>query len=113
MAEKYRELTKDFSEGLKKRIHVEKEKILNEINLQELRKAKELTQLELAETLNISQEAVSKMESNSDMFISTLSRFIDAMGGHLKIVAEFSDREIEITQFKEIGDSDILATGAQ
>ena len=107
MAEKYRELTKDFSEDLKKRIQVEKNKILDDISLQELRKAMELTQLELAETLKITQTAVSKMESNTDMFISTLSRFLDAMGGNLKIVAKFPDREIEINQFKEIEESEL------
>ncbi|MCH7495176.1 MAG: XRE family transcriptional regulator [Candidatus Marinimicrobia bacterium] len=108
MAKKFKDLTKDFSDERMKRVEAKTKEILRSIDLQELRKAKELTQLELAETLNISQEAVSKMESNSDMFISTLSRFIDAMGGHLRIVAEFPDREIEITQFKEIEESDFM-----
>lgn len=108
MAKKFKDLTKDFSDERMKRVEAKTKAILRSIDLQELRKAKELTQLELAETLNISQEAVSKMESNSDMFISTLSRFIDAMGGHLRIVAEFPDREIEITQFKEIEESDFM-----
>ena len=108
MAKKFKDLTKDFSDERMKRVEAKTKEILRSIDLQELRKAKELTQLELADTLNISQEAVSKMESNSDMFISTLSRFIDAMGGHLRIVAEFPDREIEITQFKEIEESDFM-----
>jgi len=42
------------------------------------------------------------MENQSDMFISTLRRFLGAMGGKLKIVAEFPDHEIVINQFEEI-----------
>ncbi|MEA1881762.1 MAG: XRE family transcriptional regulator [Candidatus Marinimicrobia bacterium] len=56
---------------------------------------------ELADTLHIKQAAVSKIENQSDMFISTLRRFLIAMGANLKIIAEFPDHEVVINQFNE------------
>ncbi|MCH7819423.1 MAG: helix-turn-helix transcriptional regulator [Candidatus Marinimicrobia bacterium] len=110
MAKKFNDLTKDFTDEQRKLIEAEKSVILNSINLQDLRKALKLTQIELAAVLNVSQTAVSKIESNSDMYIGTLSRFLEAMGGELKIVAAFADREVEISQFKDIALSDITIT---
>ena len=101
-AKKFNDLTKDFTDEQRKLIEAEKRVILNSINLQDLRKALKLTQIELAAVLNVSQTAISKIESNSDMYIGTLSRFLEAMGGQLKIVAAFADREVEISQFKDI-----------
>ena len=69
-----------------------------EIRLQELRQALELTQTQLAETLDINQAAISKMENQADMYISTLRRFVEAMGGSLEIVAKFPGGEVAITQ---------------
>lgn len=69
-------------------------------SLQDLRKALELTQVELAKQLGIRQAAVSKIESQTDMYISTLRRIIEALGGQLHIRASFpNDAEYEIEQF--------------
>ena len=110
MAKKFNDLTKDFTDEQRELIEAEKRVIIDSINLQDLRKALKLTQTELAAVLNVSQTAVSKIESNSDMYIGTLSRFLEAMGGQLKIVAAFADREVEISQFKDIALSDITIT---
>ena len=107
MAKKFSDLTKDFTDEQRELIDAEKRVIIDSINLQDLRKALKLTQTELAAVLNVSQTAVSKIESNSDMYIGTLSRFLEAMGGQLKIVAAFADREVEINQFKDIALSDV------
>ena len=56
--------------------------------LQELRKAMNLTQNEIAERLNIAQEGVSRLERRSDLMISTLRKYIEAMGGQLNIIAQ-------------------------
>lgn len=74
--------------------------ILLRLALQELRQARQLTQKELAEILNINQAALSKMENQRDMRISTLRKLLAAMGGHLKIVAEFPEGEVVIHQFE-------------
>ena len=86
----------------KHRIETKKQELSKEIDLQNLRQALELTQNQLADTLKVNQAAISKMENQSDMYISTLRRFLGAMGGKLKIVAEFPDHEIVINQFEEI-----------
>lgn len=62
-----------------------------EVALQNLRKARKLTQKQIARTLNIGQDSVSRLESRSDLLISTLQSYVEAMGGTLKIVAEFKE----------------------
>jgi DNA-binding XRE family transcriptional regulator len=60
--------------------------------LQDLRKALDLTQENVAELLGINQENVSRLERRSDLLLSTLRDYIRAMGGDLEIVARFPDR---------------------
>ena len=59
------------------------------LTLQELRKAKEMTQVQLAETLGIQQATVAKYERQSDLLLSTLTSYVRAMGGNLKLMVEF------------------------
>jgi transcriptional regulator with XRE-family HTH domain len=62
-----------------------------EMALRQLRKARRLTQKQLARALNIGQDSVSRLESRSDLLISTLQSYVEAMGGELKIVVEFKE----------------------
>lgn len=62
------------------------------LTLQDLRKARALTQERLAALLGIKQENVSRLEKRSDLLLSTLSSYVAAMGGRLRLVAEFPDR---------------------
>ena len=73
-----------------------------EMPLNELREALEITQTHLAEVLKVKQSAVSKMERRTDMYVSTLHDIIRAMGGKLKIVADFPDGTVEINQFRDV-----------
>jgi DNA-binding XRE family transcriptional regulator len=69
-----------------------------EMSLQDLRKALKQTQVRVAKVLGIKQENVSRIEKRSDLLISTLSSYVEAMGGKLHLVAEFPDRPpIELT----------------
>ena len=68
--------------------------------LQELRQSRDMTQKQLAELLNINQAALSKMENQSDMRLSTLRKVLEAMGGKLKLVAEFPEEDVIINQFE-------------
>jgi DNA-binding XRE family transcriptional regulator len=70
--------------------------IAEEMTLQELRRARKLTQVRMAKTLGISQDGISKLEKRSDLLLSTLRKTVQAMGGHLSLVAEFPDRELVI-----------------
>lgn len=74
-------------------------RMLREMPLDELRAARHLTQEHLASLLNVKQASISKMERRTDMYIGTLSRVIEAMGGQLEIRAIFPDGAVRITQF--------------
>ena len=82
-------LPKRRREAIRKRAD---ELIAEELTLRELREARERSQIELAEKLGIKQAAVSKLERRADMYLSTLRKLIEAMGGSLEIVARFPDR---------------------
>jgi transcriptional regulator with XRE-family HTH domain len=68
------------------------ELIAEEMSLRDLRQALKLTQERMAEALGIGQDGVSRLEKRSDLLISTLRSYVQAMGGSLSIVAEFPDR---------------------
>ena len=99
----FSDLTKDFSPERRQRIDEMKRELLAEMPLHELRRALELTQRDLAESLNVNQPAISKIEQRSDVFISSLRSYIEAAGGKLKIIAEFPEGEVAITNFSEVG----------
>jgi transcriptional regulator with XRE-family HTH domain len=68
------------------------ELIAEELSLRDIRKAREKTQTAIARRLGIGQEGVSRIEKRSDLMLSTLRSYIEAMGGELHLVAEFPDR---------------------
>lgn len=63
--------------------------IAEEKSLSELRRARSLTQKDLARKLGVGQESISKLESRSDLMLSTLRNYVEAMGGRLDLVAKF------------------------
>ncbi len=63
-----------------------------EMTLQQLRRARKLTQSRVAKKLGISQDGVSRLEKRSDLLLSTLRKSVEAMGGRLSLIAEFPDR---------------------
>ncbi len=66
--------------------------VAEEMTLQELRKARKLTQVRMAKALRISQEGVSRLEKRTDLLLSTLRKSVEALGGSLSLIAEFPDR---------------------
>ena len=66
--------------------------VAEEMTLQDLRKALELTQQNLAERLDVKQESISNLEKRSDLLLSTLRGYIEAMGGDLSLLVRFPDR---------------------
>ena len=68
------------------------ELIAEELTLQELRRARKLTQVSVAKALGITQDSVSRLEKRSDLLLSTLRKTVQAMGGNLSLVAKFPDR---------------------
>ena len=76
--------------------------MLKEMALQELRQARQMSQEHLAELLATKQANISRLERRTDMYISTLRSYIEAMGGRLDIIASFPDGRVNINQFEEI-----------
>ena len=74
---------------------------LAKMPLQELRTARQLTQQQLAQTLNMSQAAVSQLEKRADMYLSTLGNFVEAMGGRLELYAVFPDGKVKLSLEQE------------
>ena len=77
--------------------------IAEEMTLQSLRQARKLTQEKMAELLNIRQENVSRLEKRTDLLLSTLRSYVNAMGGELRLVVEFPDRQpVFISDFSSL-----------
>jgi transcriptional regulator with XRE-family HTH domain len=75
--------------------------IAEEMSLQDLRKARQQSQKTLAEKLHVKQAEVSKIEHRTDIYVSTLRSYIEAMGGTLEIVASFPNSDpIRISNFE-------------
>ena len=75
------------------RIEVRAEELIaEEMTLQDLRKAQDLTQERMAELLGVGQDNISRLESRADMLLSTLRSYVTAMGGSLDLIVRFPDR---------------------
>ncbi len=75
--------------------------LLGELLLSEMRRLAGKSQREVAQTLGIKQPSLSKLESQSDMQISTLRRIVAALGGELDVIARFPKGAVKIDQFDE------------
>jgi transcriptional regulator with XRE-family HTH domain len=104
MATKWREIRKTLSPEAEERIRQSVEGAAGVMALQQLREARGLTQVNLAKVLNVNQGAVSRMEKRTDMYVSTLRNFIQAMGGQLQVKAIFPEGEVQIEQFEAVAE---------
>lgn len=80
--------------------------IAEEAALQQLRKARKLTQQRMAELLGIGQDSVSRIENRSDLLLSTLRSYVEAMGGTLKLVINFPEGSAVLSSLGETEDDD-------
>lgn len=100
VAEKIAELPADRQEHIHARA---KELIAEELTLQQLRKARNKTQVAVARKLNIGQDTVSRYERQADLLLSTLRRYVEAVDGKLSLLVEFPDRKpVKIGGFGEL-----------
>ena len=87
MARSLNEILKDIPESRRDSIEARASEIRAEVEgLRELRQLSEQTQAQLADSLGIKQPSVHKMERQSDLYLSTLRRFVEAAGGTLELV---------------------------
>jgi DNA-binding transcriptional regulator YiaG len=101
MARSFNTLREKMSPQRQEQAKERTNEMLEELALQDLRKALNLTQEQVAIIMKTNQVAASRMENQSDIYVSTLRKFIRALGGEIKIVATFKDREVVINQFQQ------------
>jgi DNA-binding XRE family transcriptional regulator len=96
-----KELTKGFTPARRARVAATAGALREAMTLEELRKAREISQEDVAETLDAGQPAVAKLEKRADMHVSNLRRYIEALGGTLEITARFPDASVVINNVGE------------
>ena len=99
---KFRELVQTMPAARQQKIASRVQQSLAAMPLEEVRKARQMTQAKLADALGVNQGEVSKIEHRTDIYLSTLASYVEALGGKLEIRAVFPDREMQITQFEEL-----------
>ena len=104
MAHNWRDIRRTLSPEQEEETRQYVKSVVEAVTLNQLREARMLTQANLAIILGVNQGSVSKMEKRTDMYVSTLRSFIQAMGGTLQIKAVFPEGEVEIEQFKNVAD---------
>lgn len=97
----FNELTKGFTPERRARIAEKAAQLREAMTLEELRKARDLSQEEVAASLDVGQPAVAKLEKRADMHVSNLRRYIEALGGTLEITAHFGDARVIIDNVGE------------
>ena len=70
---------------------------LQELTLRQLRQGLELTQIQVAEAADMTQSELSRIESRADHRISTLRRYVEALGGELEITFVVGKRRVKLT----------------
>ena len=104
MTRKLTDFLETFTPAEQAGIHARAQALIEEeLTLRALRQAHDLTQERMAELLGVKQENISRMERRADLLLSTMSSYIEAMGGKLKLVAEFPERKpVVIKNFADI-----------
>jgi len=93
MAKTLKDKMKGLSADRRKKIETRAANLISEeLTLRSLRRAHHMTQEHVAKSLHIGQDGVSRIEKRTDLLVSTLRSFVEAMGGQLRIVAQFPDR---------------------
>jgi DNA-binding XRE family transcriptional regulator len=67
-----------------------------ELRLAEVRRRRRVSQATMAEALDVSQPNISRIEQEDDVYLSTVARYVAALGGHLEVRAVFGDETITL-----------------
>lgn len=101
MVKTFSSLKAKMSPASQKDIEEKTTQLLKEVLLFELREKLHVTQEDMASRLNTKQANISRTERRRDMKLSTLKKYIEALGGELDIVARFASSEVHLS-VKEI-----------
>lgn len=97
----FHDLTRDFTPERRRRVEAKKAELRAAMPLHELRLARAMPQQAIGQALHVKQPAVAKLERRTDMYVSNLRSYVEALGGRLSIVAEFPQGNVAITNFAD------------
>ena len=97
MAKSLKVLRDKMSVKVQEAISEKTQSLIKEALLYEIRESQNITQEEMAEKLGTKQANVSRTERRPDLKLSTLKRYIKAMGGELDIIAKFPTNEMHLS----------------
>lgn len=100
MAKKFEQLRAPLLAIPERRAHIEQYRraIRDTLALAELREARQMTQRQVADSLGVSQANVSRIEHEDDVYLSTLSNYVEALGGHLEVIAVFPEETVALLE---------------
>jgi DNA-binding XRE family transcriptional regulator len=94
MAKSLEDVINTFTPEQRARVEARAQELIEEeLTLRDLRQAQHLTQERMAELLGVEQENISRLERRADLLLSTLASYVAAMGGKLRLIAEFPNRK--------------------
>ncbi len=96
MAKPFSELRAKMSPEARRNSEARARELIQEIRLAELREVLGKTQREIAQTLGVSQAAISQLENQPDMLLKTLEKYVGAMGAELIITARFPEGDVHL-----------------
>ena len=103
MSISHNEVMENLTPERRARIKAKSQEIFEEeMTLRDLRVVQHLTQARLAELLGVEQDSISRMERRADMLLSTMTSYVEAMGGKLSLIAEFPNRRPYTVKLSDI-----------
>jgi transcriptional regulator with XRE-family HTH domain len=101
MARNFNELRGRMSAERRARNELAMREELTDMLLKEVRRLAGLTQEQVAESMGITQSALSRLEGQDDMYVSTLQRIVESLGGRLEIIADLPNgQRVSVSQFR-------------
>ena len=91
MAKSFRKLRDSMTPESKIKAKSIFKELLSSLPLAAIRKSRGVTQKVVAQALDVSQAAVSRLESRSDFLVSTLDKYVSATGGELSIILKYAE----------------------
>jgi transcriptional regulator with XRE-family HTH domain len=109
MAQSLDDVLSAFTPEQRARVEARAQELIEEeLTLRDLRQAHHLTQERLAELLGVEQENVSRIERRADLLLSTLASYVAAMGGKLRLIAEFPNRKPVTVTLGDLSESTLV-----
>ena len=94
----FTDLTRGFSPERRAKVAAQAAVLREQMTLEELRTAHEMSQEAVAAVLEVGQPAIAKLERRRDMHVSSLRRYVEALGGELELRAKFGDVSVSIIE---------------